>query len=129
MFGLTVTVAASGHEFQSSHTVHMMNVKRGRIYRAVLLSHTVSSKCSVEKLRIYLAKLLSWHFITDRKQWCSAELLPRRGSTLHRPKHSSQVAQYVQSVKKSTGTLIPNLECSPGGTSVTWKKYGGANVH
>lgn len=50
-----VTVGASGLELQSSHTVHMMNMKWGRIYkvRAILLSHTVSSKCNIKKLRIF----------------------------------------------------------------------------
>lgn len=98
-----VTVGGSGPMFQSSHTVHMMNMKWGRIYRvrAILLSHTVSSKCNIKKLRIYLCQATLMALYPRQKSMLQYRAsAPHCGSIIRFLKGLSQVAQYVQSVKK-----------------------------
>ncbi len=98
-----VTAGGLGPVCQSSHTVHMMNMKWGRIYRvqAILLSHKVSSKCNIKKLRICFCQATLMALYRRQKSSVTVQsFCPHCGSILGFLKGSSQVAQCVWSVKK-----------------------------
>lgn len=99
-----VTVGASGLEFQSfkhcardEHEVREHLSSRSNIARP----HSLFKVQHLKSLGFVSTKLLSWHFIADRKQCYSAEPLPHRGSILSCRKSFPKVTQYVQSVKNT----------------------------
>lgn len=96
---------------QSSHTVHMMNMKWGRIYRvrAILLSRTVSSRCNIKKLRIYFCQATFMALYPRQKTRLQyrASAPTVLYSVLRFLISLSQVAQCVQSDKNTLVQWFP----------------------
>ena len=95
----------------ASHTVHMMNMKWGRIYRvgAILLSHTVSSKCNIKKLRVYFCQATFMALYPRQKTRLQyrASAPTVLYSVLRFLISLSQVAQCVQSDKNTLVQWFP----------------------
>lgn len=111
MFGLTVTVAASGLEFQS-HCAHDGREERTNLQGSIAEPHGLFQ---VQRWKAYSSSQATFMALYHRRETMVQHRAPAPPGVDIKP---SQVAQYVQPVKKYTGTLVPNQECSPGGASV-----------
>lgn len=90
------------------HTLRTRTWKWGRIYRAILLSHVVSSKCNIKKVRIYFCQATLMALYFQQKNNVTVQILPPRClSILRFLQSSSQVVQCVQTVKNTAVQWFP----------------------
>lgn len=106
-----VTAGAGGPPPPSSFNIHTLRTrtwKWGRIYRAILLSHVVSSKCNIKKVRMYFCQATLMALYFQQKNNVTVQILPPRClSILRFLRSSSQVVQCVQTVKNTAVQWFP----------------------